>query len=150
MPLSKYTFSGAISHRYSFFGRGDSVVFLDYVACTGTESRLIDCPARSSVASYCSLHYYDAGVTCIGRLSVICINFMTLQCAHAERDNSSMCIDGTIRLMGGVTKREGRVEICHQHQWGSICDNGWGVSDSQVVCRQLGFHVTGMLHTSYS
>ena len=50
------------------------MVLLDYVACTGTESRLIDCPtARSSVASYCSLHYYDAGVTCIGRFSVIII-----------------------------------------------------------------------------
>ena len=65
-----------------------------------------------------------------------------------ERDNSSMCVDGTIRLMGGSTEHEGRVEICHQNQWGSICDNGWGVSDGQVVCRQLGFHVTGMLHTS--
>ena len=74
MSSKKYInnyFSGAISHRSSFFGRGDSVVFLDYVACTGTESRLIDCAAGSSVASYCSLHYYDAGVACIGGFSVI-------------------------------------------------------------------------------
>ena len=56
-----------------------------------------------------------------------------------------MCTDGSIRLAGGVTEREGRVEICIQDQWGSVCDNGWGVGDSQVVCRQLGFHTTGFL-----
>ena len=43
------------------------MVLLDSVQCTGTETRLIDCAAGSSVASYCSLHYYDAGVTCVGK-----------------------------------------------------------------------------------
>ena len=56
-----------------------------------------------------------------------------------------MCTDGAIRLVGGPSEREGRVEICYQNQWGSICDNGWGASDSQVVCRQLGFRATGIL-----
>ena len=54
---------------------------------------------------------------------------------YVEPNNSTMCTDGSIRLVGGVTEREGRVEICLQNQWGSVCDNGWGVSDSRVVCR---------------
>ena len=139
-------FSGAISHRSSFFGRGDSVVILDSIGCIGTETKLIDCAAGTSIPSYCSLHHYDAGVTCIGKS--VCIpqtyKFINLCNAHTEPDNSTMCTDGAIRLIGGVTTREGRVEICYQNQWGSVCDNGWGVSDSQVVCRELGFHVTGM------
>ena len=61
------SFSGTISHRSSFFGRGDGVVLLSSVGCTGTEARLIDCVVGSSIPSYCSLHYYDAGVTCIGK-----------------------------------------------------------------------------------
>lgn len=65
--------------------------------------------------------------------------------AYAEPNNSTVCADGAIHLVGGVTEREGRIEICLQNQWGSVCDNGWGVSDSQVVCRQLGFHTTGFL-----
>ena len=68
------TSGGAISHRSSFFGRGDGVVLLDFVYCAGTETRLIDCTAGSSVASYCSRHYYDAGVTCVGKLVTITQN----------------------------------------------------------------------------
>ena len=66
-------------------------------------------------------------------------------CAYAEPSNSTMCTDGAIRLVGGITEREGRVEICLQNQWGTVCDNGWGGSDSRVVCRQLGFDAIGLL-----
>ena len=50
---------------------------------------------------------------------------------------------GTIQLIGGSTWREGRVEICLNSTWGTVCDHSWGSLDAQVTCRQLGYPVTG-------
>ena len=51
--------------------------------------------------------------------------------------------DGDIRLLGGVSDREGRVEVCLNQQWGTVCDQLWSNSDAQVVCRQLSLNPIG-------
>ena len=56
---------------------------------------------------------------------------------------SCNCTNGDIRLADGDTKFEGRVELCINGVWGTICDNFWSDLDAAVVCRQLGFGPTG-------
>ena len=45
--------------------------------------------------------------------------------------------------MDGTKEMEGRVEICLNSQWGTVCDDLWGAADARVVCRQLGLPTGG-------
>ena len=53
------------------------------------------------------------------------------------------CEQGDIRLVGGANALEGRIEVCYNNRWGTVCDDAWGAPDASVACRQLGYSDAG-------
>ena len=110
----------ATAYNGARFGQGSGPILLDDVQCTGTELSLVDCPYDRHTGD-CS-HSKDASVEC----------------------EPLSCNNGDLRLVGGQTTMEGRVEICWNETWGTVCDGFWSSNDARVACKQLGFSKLSM------
>ncbi|XP_051632294.1 deleted in malignant brain tumors 1 protein-like isoform X1 [Manacus candei] len=105
------------AHGHAHFGQGAGPIWLDDITCTGDETHLVQCRAQPWGSNNCH-HGEDAGVVCSG--------------ANVTEEQFQ------VRLVGGPTPCAGRVEVLHEHRWGTVCDDTWDLRDARVTCRQLG------------
>ena len=66
-------------------------------------------------------------------------------CIYITHPYIAPCIQGDLRLVGGSSELEGRLEICNNNQWGTICDDQFNTNSANVACRQLGHSDSGTL-----
>ena len=48
------------------------------------------------------------------------------------------CTDGEVKLVDGPSVSKGRLEVCINQAWATVCNYGFGIEESRVVCGQLG------------
>ncbi|KAM7026404.1 scavenger receptor cysteine-rich domain-containing group B protein-like, partial [Acridotheres tristis] len=55
-----------------------------------------------------------------------------------EGGDSGLSGEPQVRLSGAPDRCAGRVEVLHEHLWGTVCDDTWGLRQAQVLCAHLG------------
>ncbi|KAL0149896.1 hypothetical protein M9458_054802, partial [Cirrhinus mrigala] len=99
-----------------WFGEGSGEIWADVFDCDGNETKLSECSKSSWSRAECS-HRRDVGVIC---------------------SNSSLALhDGLVRL-SGERQCEGEVEVFIHQVWRRVLLDSWSLTESSVVCRQLG------------
>uniref|UniRef100_A0A4W4GMS1 protein-lysine 6-oxidase n=1 Tax=Electrophorus electricus TaxID=8005 RepID=A0A4W4GMS1_ELEEL len=114
------------------FGRGQGPIWLDNVACTGTESSISDCRFNGWGIHDCT-HAEDLGVVCIFFLISL---LQTVGRVSLEEVRLRPVLPST-RNSALVT--EGVVEVKHAGRWRHVCALSWDLSNSRVVCGMLGY-----------
>ncbi|XP_053290994.1 lysyl oxidase homolog 3B [Pleuronectes platessa] len=102
-------------------GQGIGPIYMNEVKCLGQEKSIWNCPFKNISSDDCK-HMEDAGVRC---------------------NVPYMGLENSIRLTGGRTRYEGRVEVLGSdsngtRSWGLICGESWSTREASVACRQLG------------
>ncbi len=76
------------------------------------------------------------------RLVIASLVYIILDNEYFRSIVSDKCTNGEVRLAsGGVSN--GRVEVCYEGVWGSVCGQGFDHTDAYVVCKELGRGVSG-------
>ncbi|XP_056113422.1 putative DMBT1-like protein [Rhinichthys klamathensis goyatoka] len=97
------------------FGQGSGPIWMDAVACSGSESTLKNCGSRGWGGHYRCGHYHDAGVIC----------------------TESINYGRFTRLDDGPHLCSGRLEVLRGNTWYTVCDAAFDQQDAEVVCREL-------------
>ncbi|XP_064388348.1 neurotrypsin-like [Halichondria panicea] len=111
-------FQGYVAYgvvRNALIVSASTPIWLDGLRCNGSESRLENCP-RNPIGDHNCDRSDDVGLVC--------------------------AINGVLRLVNATTSgipSAGRLDLFHDDQWGTVCDDSFSPNDARVACRQLGY-----------
>ncbi|XP_053957246.1 uncharacterized protein LOC128862566 isoform X1 [Anastrepha ludens] len=130
---------------------------MDEVDCRGDESSLRECNFKGWGVSNCGPDEV-VGVVCkvpqlkcpnnywLCSTSQECIPpaFVcdhTPDCADKSDESDNICNSPVkYRLEGGRSSNEGRLEVRYRGEWGTVCDDDFGLKEAQVMCNSMGFY----------
>ena len=155
--LLLYPLVDVIDYHNSFYGLGEGAVHIEEISCQGDEPTLLNCSFVNETTL--EFHFNDAGVRCFNVTGMqsqakfprhvlymyiqacpIALPLGTVPLLSAE----DVCTPGSVRLANSTDGMEGRLEVCLDNVWGTVCQDLFGYDEARVVCGQLGFSSEGV------
>ncbi|XP_017479803.1 PREDICTED: uncharacterized protein LOC108369239 isoform X8 [Rhagoletis zephyria] len=144
---------------YSYYPPTETEVsfVMDEVDCRGDESSLRECNFKGWGVSNCGPDEV-VGVVCkvpqlkcpnnywLCSTSQECIPPAFVcdhipDCADKSDESDNVCNSPVeYRLQGGRSPSEGRLEVRYRGEWGTVCDDDFGLKEAQVICNSMGFY----------
>ncbi|GLD47654.1 lysyl oxidase homolog 3 isoform X2 [Lates japonicus] len=121
------------------YGKGQGKIWLDNVLCNGGEKSIEFCKSRGWGNSDCT-HDEDAGVVCKDERIPGFVDSNVID-AHVDENKVE---EVRLRPVVAMAKKrlpitEGVVEVKYKDGWAQICDVGWTIKNTHVICGMLGF-----------
>lgn len=90
------------------------------------------------------LSIYTVETVCKGQNCTFNATLAPRSCTH-DNDVGMFCVEemysecssGSVRLAGSDSTNEGRLEVCINDQWGTVCDDSWDERGANLVCRMI-------------
>ena len=105
-------------------------IFLDNLNCRGDELSLLDCPRSNDIGQHNCGHSEDVALICMEDDGTNGVNNDYPEVPGVE---------GNVKLTGGPAPDAGYLQVYHDGEWGTVCDDSFSSVDGIVVCRQLGY-----------
>ena len=114
----------------SGYGKPNKTIHLTNVQCTGSEESIKDCTQE--------IYSLEEGIKKHGTVDVAGVKCYAPSGCVSPPDRGSDCINGSVRLLGGMNNGEGTLEYCYKGLWSPFCS----LNETEVIvaCRQLGFN----------
>ncbi|XP_037817731.1 uncharacterized protein LOC119607724 isoform X1 [Lucilia sericata] len=143
----------------SYYSPSDVNVYfaMDEVQCKGNETSLRECDFKGWGVNNCGPDEV-VGVVCkvpklkcpdnywLCSTSKECIPTaflcdVTPDCEDGSDESEQVCnAPIKYRLEGGRSSNEGRLEVFYRGEWGTVCDDDFGLKEAQVVCNSFGLY----------
>ena len=113
------------------------------ISCSGNEPNVSQCNVQFNTQLASCSQRIVAALQCVCKCAYLTQKYSTCIYLLAYIVHLAKCRTGDIRIAGSSFARLGRIEVCINSTWGTICDDYWDNNDASVICKQLGYSPYG-------